>query len=65
MLTKIQHFFMCILRNIEFLVSPCLLKKLLDRALVTNLSTPVKVESVLELNTKVVAYEILHMLTKI
>jgi hypothetical protein len=33
--------------------------------LVTNLSTPVKVESVLELNTKVEAYEILHMLTKI
>jgi hypothetical protein len=30
-----------------------------------NLSTPVKVKSVLELNTKVVAYEILHMITKI
>jgi hypothetical protein len=26
---------------------------------------PVKVESVLELNTKVMSYEILHMLTKI
>jgi hypothetical protein len=33
--------------------------------LVTNLSTPVKVESVLELNTKVEDCEILHMLTKI
>jgi hypothetical protein len=30
-----------------------------------NFSTSVKVESVLELNTKVEAYEILHMLTKI
>jgi hypothetical protein len=40
-------------------------KKLLDRALVTNHSTPVKVEPVLELNTKVVACEILHILTKI
>jgi hypothetical protein len=30
-----------------------------------NFSTPVKVKSVLELNTKVEAYEILHMLTKI
>jgi hypothetical protein len=30
-----------------------------------NFSTSVKVESVLGLNTKVEAYEILHMLTKI
>jgi hypothetical protein len=33
--------------------------------LVANLSTLVKVESVLGLNTKVESYEILHMLTKI
>jgi hypothetical protein len=31
--TKIQHFCMCTLRNIEFLVSPVCCKKLLDRAL--------------------------------
>jgi hypothetical protein len=30
-----------------------------------NFSTPVKVESVLRLNTKVESYEIIHMLTKI
>jgi hypothetical protein len=56
---------MYILRNIEFLISSCLLSKLLDRALVNEFSASVKVESVLRLNTKVEAYEILHMLTKI
>jgi hypothetical protein len=30
-----------------------------------NFSTPVKVKSVLELNTKVESYVIIHMLTKI
>jgi MoxR-like ATPase len=64
-LTKIQHFFMCSLRNIEFLVSYWLLSKLLDRTLKLNFSTPVKDESDMELNTKVEDYEILHMLTKL
>jgi hypothetical protein len=36
MLTKFQHVCMCILRNIEFLISFCLLSKLLDRALVNE-----------------------------
>jgi hypothetical protein len=53
------------LRNIEFVVGYCLLSKLLNTTLVNEFSTPVKVKSVLELNTKVVGYEILHMLTKI
>jgi hypothetical protein len=64
MLTKIQHFCMCSLRNIEFLVSYSLLSKLLDRILETEFLTPVKDNYDLELNTKVEDYEILHMLTK-
>jgi hypothetical protein len=55
---------MFILRNIVFLVILFAVKTA-RQSFGTNLSTPVKVESVLELNTKVVAYEILHMLTKI
>jgi hypothetical protein len=65
MLTKIQHFCMCSLRNIEFLVSYWLLSKLLDRTLENEFFDPCKDESDLELNTKVEAYKILHMLTKI
>jgi uncharacterized membrane protein YfbV (UPF0208 family) len=42
MLTKFQHVFMCILRNIEFVVSYCLLSKLLDRALVNEFFDPSK-----------------------
>jgi hypothetical protein len=34
MLTKMQYFFMCRLRNNKFLVSVYVLSKLLDRALV-------------------------------
>jgi hypothetical protein len=50
----------------RILVSYCLLSKLQDRALINEFfSTPVKVKSALELNTKVVDYKILHILTKI
>jgi hypothetical protein len=42
MLTKIQHFCMCSLRNIEFLVSYWLLSKLLDRNLKTEFFAPCK-----------------------
>jgi hypothetical protein len=40
--TKIQHFFICRLRNIEFLVSSYLLSKVLDRALVNEFFDPCK-----------------------
>jgi hypothetical protein len=42
MLTKIQHFCMCSLRNIKFLVSYWLLSKLLDRTLETEFFDPCK-----------------------
>jgi hypothetical protein len=42
MLTKIQHFCMCSLRDIEFLESYWLLSKLLDRTLETEFFDPCK-----------------------
>jgi hypothetical protein len=62
---KVKAICMCSLRNIEFLVSYWLLSKLLNITLEIKFLTSVKVESVLGLNTKVEAYEILHIPTKI